>query len=464
MDLAAPGTTLPRRYENPKVPVVSPDNPAVQAVKRTAQKLPLTERAALRGDRAYRFPFLPESQETHHPITPRRKQGNADCHLDVELHACHRQTMDPLTFRRKLPRIPEVIELRVGVNELHVITGATGLIGSHVAELLRSQGERVRALVRPNSDTRFLRMIGVELVPGDLGNERSLQIAFTGAKVVYHCAARVGDWGPWSLYQAAVLDATRNVLSACSKVSVQRILHVSSINVYGHPTLRPDEWLDEDAPVGRNLWWWDHYCRAKIMAEALVRAHPGAWTVVRPSWTFGPRDRNTLPRVLEAVESGRVAMVGPGDNALNIVHAADIADGIVRAASSSRGIGQVYNLASEGVINQREFLAALTSALGVPMVRRRFPYWLAMTGGFLAECVGRALHFQRPPRLTRYAVALISRTTRFRIDRAREHLGWQPRIHPLEGLRQVLAWYREREPLLEEYTAPLSPSTPEARS
>ena len=335
------------------------------------------------------------------------------------------------------------------MDSLSVITGATGLIGSHVAELLRSRGERVRALVRPGSDTRFLRLLGVETVTGDLGDPISLRAAFDGATTVYHCAARVGDWGPWKLYQETVLDATRNVLDACRAPDVGRVLHVSSINVYGHPRLRPDEWLDEDTPIGRDLWWWDHYCRAKILAEGLVRRHPGAWTIVRPSWTYGPRDRNTMPRVLEAVSRGRVAMVGRGDNPLNIVHAADIADGVVRAATTPAAVGQVYNLASEGLISQRELLDALTSTLGAPPVRRRVPLRLAMAGGFLSELIGRALHMRRPPRLTRYAVALLSRTTRFRVDRARDQLGWKPHIHPLEGLRQVLAWYRDQAPLLD---------------
>jgi 2-alkyl-3-oxoalkanoate reductase len=335
------------------------------------------------------------------------------------------------------------------MDPLNVITGATGLIGSHVAELLRSRGERVRALVRPESDTRFLRLIGVETAVGDLADPASLRAAFGGAATVYHCAARVGDWGPWKLYRETVLDATRNVLDACQNCDVGRILHVSSINVYGHPRLRPDEWLDEDDPIGRDLWWWDHYCRAKILAEGLVGQHPGGWTIVRPSWTYGPRDRNTMPRVLEAVMAGRVAMIGRGDNPLNIVHAADIADGVVRAATTPAAVGRVYNLASEGLISQRELLDALTSTLGAPPVRRRVPIRLAMAGGFLSELIGRALHMRRPPRLTRYAVALLSRTTRFRVDRARDQLGWKPHIHPLEGLRQVLAWYRDEAPLLD---------------
>src|SRR5947208_17141941 len=81
--------------------------------------------------------------------------------------------------------------------KLNVLTGATGLLGNHIAEQLVERGERVRALVRPTSDTTFLRTLGVELIEGDLSRPETLPPALAGASVVYHCAARVGDWVPW---------------------------------------------------------------------------------------------------------------------------------------------------------------------------------------------------------------------------------------------------------------------------
>jgi nucleoside-diphosphate-sugar epimerase len=332
--------------------------------------------------------------------------------------------------------------------KLNLVTGATGLLGSHVAERLVARGERVRALVRPGGDVGFLRGLGVELLEGDLGEGESLDPAVAGASVVYHCAARVGDWGPWRLYRQAVVEATANLLEASRRAGVGRFLHVSSINVYGHPRLEEGQWLSERDPLGVNLWWWDHYCRAKILAEETVRSHPGAWTIVRPSWMFGPRDRNSLPRVLSAVREGRAVLVGSGHNRLNIVHAGDVADGVLLAADSPAAIHEAYNLSSEGAVSQREFLNALTDALGLPRIERRVPFGMAFTAGFLAELAGRVLGRSRPPTLTRYAVALIGRTTRFRIDKAREHLGWQPRLAPLDGLRQTLEWYFTRDQAL----------------
>jgi nucleoside-diphosphate-sugar epimerase len=328
---------------------------------------------------------------------------------------------------------------------LCVVTGATGLLGSHVAEQLVARGDRVRALVRPGGDTSFLRPLGAELAVGDLADPASLAGVVSGADVVYHCAAQVGDWGPWERYRQGVVEATANLLGACRAAGVGRFLHVSSINVYGHPNLRGGRLLGEDEPLGQRLWWWDHYCRAKILAEEAVRAYPGPWTVVRPTWIYGPRDRNSMPRVIRALRNGQASIVGRGDNRLNLIHAADAADGVIRAANHPGAVGQAYNLASEGALSQREYIDLLTQALGLPSVRLHVPFFVAFAGGFLCELIGRAIRLPRPPRITRYAVALIGRSTLFRSDKARDQLGWRPAVDPLDGLRQTLAWHLGRE-------------------
>ena len=328
--------------------------------------------------------------------------------------------------------------------KLNVITGATGLLGSHVAEALVGRGERVRALVRPASDVSFLHGLGVELSVGDLHDAESLRRAVDGADVVYHCAARVGDWGPWSLYQREIIDATGHLLGACRAAGVGRVLYVSSVTVYGHPRDGGAP-ITEDAPLGQRLYWcWDYYCRSKIAAEALARAEGPGVTIVRPSWIYGPRDRTSLPRLMAAFRAGRVTLIGSGDNLLNVVYAADVAEGAILAANHPDAGGQAYNLCSEGELTQRQFLDALTEALGRPPVRRRLPFWLAYAGGFVSEVIGRAIFLKRPPHITRYAVGLVGRPTRFSIVQARRQLGWQPRVGAREGLRRALEWYRTR--------------------
>lgn len=323
---------------------------------------------------------------------------------------------------------------------INLVTGARGQLGSHIAEQLRAAGQPVRALVRPGGDTAFLRDIGVELVDGDLADPDAVRRAVAGAGVVYHCAARVSDWGAWSAFEREAVTSTRNVVEACRSADVRRLLHVSSISVYGHPKLAPGQSITEDTPLGQGFWMWDYYPRAKLLAEEIAREFPRV-TVVRPSWIYGPRDRITIPRVVPALLERRVPIIGRGDNLLNIIYAADVAAGAILAANHTNAVGQTYNLCSEGEVTQRDLLNALTDSLSLPRVTKRVPYGLAIRFAFVKEAIARLLRRSKPPTITRRAIYLVGRSTQFSIAKARRELGWEPRTGIRDGVRRTLEWY-----------------------
>jgi nucleoside-diphosphate-sugar epimerase len=328
--------------------------------------------------------------------------------------------------------------------KLNVVTGATGLLGSHIVEQLVADGQRVRALVRPGSDTTFLQQCGIELVTGDLQEREPIIQAAAGADVVYHAAARVGDYGSWQQFRQQVIDATGHVVDACRAAGVSRLLHVSSVAVYGHPRTRPEPFT-EDEPFGQHVRLWDYYCCAKMEAESIAREFGPNLTIVRPSWIYGPRDRNSFPRLMKALRGGWVKFLGSGDNLLNIVYAGDVAEGAILAAKHPEAQGQAYHLCSDGEVTQREFLNTLTDALGMPRITRRAPLALAYLGGFIGEVIARVFKWKRAPYITRYSVSLVSRPTHFSSAKASSQLGWQRRVLPLEGLRRTLEWYKRTQ-------------------
>lgn len=326
-------------------------------------------------------------------------------------------------------------------DKLNVITGATGQLGSHIAEQLRTAGERVRAVVRPGRDTSFLQKIGVELMPGDLAEPGSIRQAVDGADIVYHCAARVSDWGPWQTFESEAVASARNLVDACRVAKVGRLLHVSSISVYGHPRLAPGQFITEDTPLGQGFWLWDYYPQAKLLAEKIAWDYGANVTVVRPSWIYGPRDRVTIPRVVPALQERRVPIIGPGTNLLNIIYAGDVAAGAILAANSNQAVGQAYNLCSEGEVSQQDLLNALTDTLSLPRITKHVPYGLALRFAFVKEAIARLLRRPKPPTITRRAIYLIGRSTQYSIAKARTQLGWQPRVNIREGVQKALAWY-----------------------
>jgi len=329
---------------------------------------------------------------------------------------------------------------------MNLITGATGLLGSHIAEQLTQRGCPVRALVRHGSDTRYLDELGVEKVVGDLCDQVSLAEATKGVKTVYHAAAQVGDWGPWRQFVTVTIDGTRNMLQAARNAGVERFLHVSSISAYGHPD-GDGLVLDETAPLGVSLHKWSYYSRAKVEAEKLAwAAHERGdvpVTVVKPSWLYGPRDRASMPRLIRAIRAGKAKIVGRGDNRLNLTYAGNEAEGCILAATDPDSVGESYNLSDDGVITQEEYLNKIASCLGAKPVTRHVPYSVAKGAAFLMELFGHALHRKKPPLATRYAVWLMGRRCYFSCEKARRKLGWKPTVGYDEGIGRAVAWALE---------------------
>jgi nucleoside-diphosphate-sugar epimerase len=329
---------------------------------------------------------------------------------------------------------------------MNLITGATGLLGSHIVEKLVAQGQSVRALVRPSSDTTFLSSCGVQLAPGDLNDPESLRTAMTGVDTVYHAAAQVGDWGKWENFVRVTIKGTENMLQAARDAGVKRFLHVSSISAYGHPD-GEGLVLDESAPLGQDLHKWSYYSRAKVEAEKLAwAAHERGEvpvTVVKPSWLYGQRDRASMPRLIRAIRKGKAKLLGDGTNRLNLTYAGNEAEGCILAATTEKALGESYNLACDGEITQAEYLNKIAECIGAEPVTKKVPYRVAYNAAFVMELFGHMFRKKTPPLVTRYSVWLIGRRCFFSSQKARNELGWQPTVGYEEGIEQSVKWCLE---------------------
>jgi nucleoside-diphosphate-sugar epimerase len=154
-----------------------------------------------------------------------------------------------------------------------------------------------------------------------------------------------------------------------------------------------------------------------------------------------------MPRLLRAILTGKAKIIGPGDNRLNLTHAANEAEGCILAAEHAGAVGQAYNLSNDGVITQQEYFDRMADALGAARVKRHVPYRVAKSAALLMEVAGHALHRRQPPLVTRYAVWLMGRRCFFSCEKARQQLGWQPTISYEQGIAQAVAWCKKNAPL-----------------
>lgn len=328
-----------------------------------------------------------------------------------------------------------------------LVTGATGLVGSHVAERLLADGWEVRGLVRtPSShDALDLQAIGLEPVRGDVLDRESFIRAAKGVDVVFHTAAVITQSGPWEVYRRVNLDGTENAIAAAES-SGARLLQLSSVAVYGpNARFRADgRKTDEDSPLAP-LPDGAHYARSKRESEQMVMdAHAAGhvWaSAVRPDVIYGRRDRQFVPRIAKILRRGFAPLIGGGRSILPIVHAANVADGAVRAALSNAAGGRAYNLANDFDVSVRRFFELGAHGLGKRVRFVPVPLGLARGAFNGFKGVMNAITGGRLNVVANASISFITEDNPFTSERARRELGWSPNVRHEQGVPEAFHWW-----------------------
>lgn len=322
---------------------------------------------------------------------------------------------------------------------LSLITGANGFIGSHVTRFLIEQGERVRVLVRPQSDRRLLEGLNVEFAYGDLRDASSLSAALTGVQRVYHVAADYRLWAknPQEIYDSNV-NGTRNLLAAALSARVERFIYTSSVGtiVPPHSDGLPDEntHLQLADMIG-------HYKRSKLLAEeeALEAARKGqAVVIVNPTTPVGPGDWKPTPtgRVIVDFLNGKIPAYV--DTGLNFVAVEDVAKGHWLAAEKGK-LGERYILGDRN-LTLKEFLGVLARLSGRPRSRMRVPHALPYAAALADSLFAKIL--RREPSIPLEGVRMARHKMFVNGAKAHADLGYS--TSGLEAaLERAIGWYSD---------------------
>lgn len=343
-----------------------------------------------------------------------------------------------------------------------LVTGATGLVGSHIVERLAADGWQIRALVRQSRSARvegrgwdglaWLRERGVTFAPGDILDLPTFVDAARHCDAIFHTAAAVTPPSsrvhPYDAYRIPNVDGTRNAIAAAAR-SGARLLQLSSVAVYGPEARYASSTaigVDETMPLDP-LPERAYYARSKRESEELVlTAHTEGriWaTAVRPDVIYGPRDRQFIPRVAKLLRLGIAPVIDGGRAIMATVHAVHVADGAVRAATSDRAGGNVYNLANDFDVSWREFYALASVGLGRRVFRINVPRPLARGGLAVTKQVIRLVTAGGMNVVATASLDFMSRDNPFNSDRARRELGWNPDQRPEHAVPDAFRWWRE---------------------
>jgi nucleoside-diphosphate-sugar epimerase len=328
-----------------------------------------------------------------------------------------------------------------------LVTGGGGFLGGAIARRLAGRGDRVRSLSR--GDYPALRALGIETIQGDIADAEAVNQAVDGVDLVIHVAAKAGVWGPAEDYQRANVQGTRNVLDACRRAGVARLVHTSSPSVVFDG--RDMEGVDES--VGYPDHFEAPYPATKAEAERLVLAANGpelATVALRPHLIWGPGDNHLVPRILARGRAGRLRRIGSANPLIDATHIDNAAEAHVLAADrlepGSPIAGRAYFIAQGEPIPLWNLVNGILAAGGLPPVSRTVPVPAARLAATLLEGAFRAFNVQAEPPLTRFVVRELATAHWFDLTAARRDLGYAPLVNTAEGLRRLAAWLQEPGP------------------
>jgi len=318
-----------------------------------------------------------------------------------------------------------------------LITGATGFIGSHLADRLHAKGYTLRCLVRPTSDLHWIRHLPVEYIYGDLFDERALTSAVRDVDYVYHVAGLTKARTPEEYFKGNH-DATSNILAVVrsNHSKLRRFIHVSSQAAVG-PSPRGAVVNEESLyhPITT-------YGKSKMAAEkeCLNAMKEFPLTIVRPPAVYGPRDKDIF-EFFNTMNKRLQPMIGFNEKTVSLIHVSDLVDGIIQAGEHSSGAGQTYFISSERFYTWREVGGVTSRILGKKALRINVPEFAVYMIGGISELYSL---------ITRKAVLInlekakdiVQDAWTCSVEKAVRELGFHQQISLEEGIKETVAWYK----------------------
>jgi nucleoside-diphosphate-sugar epimerase len=221
-------------------------------------------------------------------------------------------------------------------------------------------------------------------------------------------------------------------------------VHVSSTDIYGYPGRAA---IAESEPPGGFRNW---YAQTKLSAESEVRRAAGAGldtVVLRPATVWGPGSRGTVGEIGGAIKGGYMLLVDGGRRIAGLVYIDNLVDAMVLALGHRQARGEAFNVTDGLPVTWRQFTDGLADGIGVPGARLSMPYGLASGVGVCLEegyrLLRRTTRLSAPALLSRQAVHIMGTDQDFSNRKAREVLGWEPRVSYAQAMEATVAWLRD---------------------
>lgn len=318
------------------------------------------------------------------------------------------------------------------------ITGATGFIGSHLADELLKRGNHVKCLVRESSSTKWLKDKPFEFVYGNLFKKDVLKTALADVDYVYHVggvnfAKRKED------YFKGNADSTKSLIETCYEINpgLKRFVHLSSQTVTG-PSLNVKPVNEETVcnPITT-------YGRSKLEAEKIVLQYFDKMncTIIRAPAVYGPRDA-AIFEYFKTMNKGLQPMIGFDNKTLSLIHSSDLVRGMILAGESQSAKSKIYFISSGKFFSWKEIGDITSRLLGRKTLTIRIPHFAVYTVGAFAQFF--AMFSDKPAILNLEKCRDITQSHWIcSSEKAGKELGFREEMSIEKGIEDTISWYKD---------------------
>lgn len=319
-----------------------------------------------------------------------------------------------------------------------LVTGGTGFIGSHLVEELVRNNLEVRIIARNKKKSVQLFGDTVECIEGDILETSKIEKAIEGVDVVFHLASiiNVGNV-PDEFYYKVNVEGTENLLRACLKKGVKKIVFSSSVNVYPPLSNSPfteDSMCDPDEILGKTK------LEAENRIKKICENSDLEFINLRIARVYGPRDFSLL-KLFRQINSGFFLMIGKGKGIIQPVFVKDVVDALILSLEKEEIKNETFIIAGSEAITKRDFCNEIAKCMGKKISPFYIPAFLAIPPIYLFEKLSVLL--KKDPVLSRRKVRFFLTSQSFKIEKAMKILGFEPKVRLNEGLMLTIQWYRE---------------------
>ena len=318
-----------------------------------------------------------------------------------------------------------------------LVTGGGGFLGGAILRQLAQAYPDAKRHTLQRSNHPELAAQGVVQHLGALSDEDIVDKAVADAEVVFHVAAKAGVWGSYESYHAPNVTGTENVLKACLKHGVRKLVYTSTPSVVHSGS--SIEGADESIPYATHFS--THYPKTKAIAEKMVLAANSktlSTVALRPHLIWGPGDNHLVPRIIDRARRGRLRIVGDGKNLVDGVYIDNAARAHLNAADklspNAACAGKAYFITQGEPIETKALINGIVQAGGLPPVEKTISFKAAYRVGAVLEFVFRLFGIKKEPPMTRFVAEQLSTAHWYSIEAAKKELGYQPTISTSEGL------------------------------